>query len=346
MKFFRLCTGLVLLLAILVLGGVGGTQRAVAQTASTTADSVPVITNNTAGPGIIVTKIGDTPTPVGDYVVGPGRAEVTVKPGQSVTQLIMITNRMSDARVFRLSVEDMSGSADGSKNVVLLGDQKGPYSLKDYITFPVDTVTLNLNERAQIPVTITMPLNAEPGGYYGAVLVSTVQSDAVVSDPTAPRSPIVARIGTLFFITVPGDINVSGSVTDFSTLNHQSWFQSGPINLTITFQNTGSMHLNPYGEVDVTNMFGEPVGFVTLDPWFVLPQSLRLREVTWNRELLLGRYTFTTKINRGYGDIVDEKVIHIWVLPWKFLAGTFVAVLVLFLLIRFFLRTFELKRRR
>ena len=326
---FRPYTSLALAAILVLVSGVfGGSTQALAQevTATTMPSSTPPIAS-----GISVTKIGGTTTPVGDYVVGPGRSEVTVKPGESITRMITVTNRMSDTRTFDLSVEDMSGSADGSKNVVLLGDQHGPYSLKDYITFPTTTITLNLNERAEIPVTITMPPNAEPGGYYGAVLVSTVQNSVVENTADAPRSPIIARIGTLFFITVPGDANVSGSLADFSTTNHQWWYESGPVKLNIAYKNTGSVHLNPYGEIHVTNMLGEEVGFVTLDPWFVLPQSLRLREVTWNRELLLGRYTITTKINRGYDNEVDEKVIHIWVIPWKFLAGTFVAVVALFL---------------
>ena len=103
---------------------------------------------------------------VGDFVIGPGKVELTIKPGQTVTRNISVTNRISDKRTFALAVEDMSGSADPSKAVVLLGDQSGPYSLKNYFSFPNNTFTLALGERAQIPVTITMPPNAEPGGYY------------------------------------------------------------------------------------------------------------------------------------------------------------------------------------
>ena len=282
---------------------------------------------------------------VGDFVVGPGRQEVIVKPGETVTAIMTVTNRITDGRTFSLAVEDMSGSADASEAVVLLGDQAGPYTLKDYITFPSKTFKLNLGERAQIPVSITMPVNAEPGGYYGAVLVSTVQDNAEKQPDTMARSPIIARIGTLFFITVPGDANIDGSVTEVTTKNNKWWYQKGPIDFGILFENTGSVHLNPYGEVQITNMLGENVGFVELEPWFVLPKSLRLREVTWDRELLLGRYAITTKVNRGYDNIIDENVIHIWVLPWKLLLGIFTGLVVLILIVRFVLSSFEFKRK-
>jgi len=302
--------------------------------------SSPVI----SGPTVKIEKIADTPTPVGDYVVGPGRTEVRINPGETVTRYITVANRIASGRAFSFSVEDMSGTADGSENVVLLGDQSGPYSLRDYISFPTEAVTLDLNTRATIPVTISMPPDAEPGGYYGAVLVST--HEVLTEDSaTGARSPMIARVGTLFFITVPGASDVAGELLDVSTTNQQVWYQSGPVDINILFENKGSVHLNPYGEVRVTNMLGDEVGFVKLDPWFVLPKSLRVREITWDREFLLGRYNFTVQVNRGYEDIVDTRSFVIWVLPWKIVLGVFVAIFFVLFIIRFFFRTFEFKRR-
>ena len=282
---------------------------------------------------------------VGDFVVGPGRTEVTVKPGESVTRMMTLTNRVADGKTFYVEVEDMSGSADGSEAVVLLGDVVGPYTLKDYITFNGKNIYLDLGERAQIPVTITMPVNAEPGGYYGAVLVSTVQDVAEKDENSVAQSPIIARIGTLFFITVPGEAEVSGSVTDVSTTNDRWWYQKGPINLNILFENTGSVHLNPYGAVSIYNMFGEEVGNIELEPWFVLPKSLRLREISWDRELLFGRYAFEVTVERGYGNLIDTNTVYVWVMPWKIIGGIFGGIFVLILTLRFFARTFEFKRR-
>ncbi len=322
-------------------------SMAFAQEATTTATSSETGTTTPAASGGSDLKIDTVSVPdgaVGDYVVGPGKVEVTVAPGETVTRYISLTNRVSSDRTFEMTVEDMSGSADGTEAVVLLGDQKGPYSMRDYISFPTPMVTLDLGERVQLPVTITMPPNAEPGGYYGAVLVSTVQeSESEVTG--APRSPIVARVGTLFFITVPGEAERASTLVSFDTINSERWFQSGPIDLQIVHENTGSVHLNPYGEVSVTNMLGEQVGFVELEPWFVLPKAMRLREISWDRELLFGRYTFTAKINRGYDNVIDESSLVIWVLPWKFLAAGFVALFLVTLLVRLFFSTFEFKRR-
>lgn len=282
---------------------------------------------------------------VGDFVVGPGLAEIEVAPGETITQDIMVTNRISESRLFKIEIEDITGSADGSRSVSLTGDVAGPYSLRDWISFPEDSFTLELGERARIPVTITVPLDAEPGGFYGSVLISTDRTADNPEGSNVPRQPLIARIGSLFFVTVAGETERSGKVLELKTITDSAWYEEGPIELGILYENTGSVHLNPYGELAVTNMFGEEVGFVELEPWFVLPGSLRVREVVWDREFLLGRYTVTAKVNRGYDDIVDEVSTTFWVLPWKIVLGTFAILFIVIFALRTFFRTFEFKRK-
>jgi hypothetical protein len=112
-----------------------------------------------------------------------------------------------------------------------------------------------------------------------------------------------------------------GSLLEFSTKNAERFFTSGPISLLTTFENTGSVHLNPYGEIRVTNILGEEVGMSIIDPWFVLPNALRTREIVWDRPFLFGRYTFTLSLNRGYDDIIDESQVVVWVIPWQVPVG-------------------------
>jgi hypothetical protein len=281
---------------------------------------------------------------VGDFVVGPGRAEITVSPGETIVQEISVTNRISPHRKFHLEVEDIYGTNDASAAAKLSGSEKGPYSIRDYISFPSDTFELDLGERARIPVTITVPADAEPGGFYGSILVSTERT-AESGEDTGSRSPIIARIGSLVFLTVRGDVEVGGQTKSISTVGNKWWYEKGPIDFSILYENTGAIHVNPYGEISITNMLGEEVGFVELDPWFVLPKSLRSREITWDREFLLGRYKVTAKINRGYDDKIDEVTTTFWVLPWKIVGGSFLIFFIVIFGIRTFLRTFEFKRK-
>lgn len=282
----------------------------------------------------------------GDFVVGPGKVDISLEPGQMKVANMIVTNRMGEPKTFIFEIEDVAGG-DDDQSVVLLGDDRGPYTLKDYISIPHIEFTLEHMQRATIPVTVSLPADAEPGGRYGSVLVSTVSRDADLdgAETTAPSSAIISRIGTLFFVSTPGSTDINGELVSFDTVASKSLFTTGPIDFGLVFENTGSLHLNPYGEISVTNMTGEEVGFVEIDPWFSLPQSVRTREISWNKELLVGRYTATARINRGYEDIVDELSVTFWVVPWKPLIVTFVGLLLFFLLIRFIASRFEFKRK-
>ena len=311
-------------------------------TTETAATSTAAVTSAPASWYRVETITGNIE--VGDFLVGPGRAEIQVAPGETVIQEISVTNRISDDRVFKLEVEDIVGSSDGSAAASLVGSGRGPFSVQDYISFPEDEFTLALGERARIPVMITVPPNITPGGYYGSVLVSTVRAPGS-TEGNVPTSPIIARVGSLFFIRVTGEAEVQAEVQSITTMDNKWWYEEGPIDFGILTENTGTVHVNPYGEVSITNMFGEEVGFLQMEPWYVLPKSLRIREFTWDREFLLGRYTATAQINRGYDDIVDEVSVSFWVLPWKIVGGIFVSLFVVIFLIRAFFRTFEFKRK-
>ena len=253
-----------------------------------------------------------------DFVVGPGKFEVELSPGESTTVALNVSNRMGETKRFRLEFEDVAGSESGEQSVMLLGDQRGPYTLKDYLEIPYMEFDLEHAKKAIIPVTITLPADAEPGGHYGTVVISTVTQKGSEGDETvAPSTPIVSRIGALFFIKSPGEELADGSLKEFSTKGNQTVFTKPNIDFTLVYENTGSVHLNPYGEMRVFNMIGDEVGYQELTPWFALPDSVRLREFTWSRDFLIGRYTAKAYINRGYDDIVDEASIVFWIVFTK-----------------------------
>lgn len=111
------------------------------------------------------------------------------------------------------------------------------------------------------------------------------------------------------------------------------------------FRNSGNVHLAPYGTITITDMFGRVIDVLPVDAYFSLPESLRSREITWNPSVLLGRYTATVNLNRSYDDITDKATVSLWVIPWKMVFVLFLALLILSILIRFFARRFEVKRK-
>lgn len=280
----------------------------------------------------------------GDFVVGPGKFDLSITPGASEQVTITVTNRTGQEKLFRLTTEDVAGSNDTETPSLLLGDDRGPYTLKDLIDVPADRFMVGPGERVTIPVTVSLPSDAEPGGRYGSLLVQTASTKSA-DTANRPSAAIVSRIAVLFFVTTPGELDQSGKFIDFTTVPDKTYFTAAPITFGLLYENTGTVHTNPAGEISITNLFGQEVGYLEVPPWFALPQSLRLREVDWNRETLLGRYTAKARVYRGYDDIIDSKTITFWVIDWRIVSAIAISIVILFLIIRFISKRFTLVRR-
>jgi hypothetical protein len=337
-----------ILCAAIILALPGFALAQVEETEATASDisAVPAVVDERVLPATYRLEPLPNEDVYGDFVVGPGKVEVELSPGTSRVVTLSVSNRTGEPRRFEITVEDAEGTQDPNTPVQLLGEDVGPYTLKDYVSIPDRTFILDHGQKVHIPVTVNLPANAEPGGRYGSVLVSTFAVERPATDASVPRSAIISRIGTLFFVTTPGLETREGSLVDFTTAPVRSLYATGPITFGIYFENTGNVHLNPYGEVRIKNMLGEEVGVLELDPWFAMPESLRLREVTWDRAWLFGRYVAEAQINRGYGNIVDTRTYTFWVINWYVLGGGLLAVTIFLLLVRFITSRFEFRRKR
>lgn len=284
---------------------------------------------------------------VGDFVVGPGKIELSLLPGQSRTIELVVSNRMGDERIFSIAVEDVRGSENPEQTVVLLGDGRGPHSVRDYLSFTETQFVLPHARRARVPVTVSVPADAEPGGYYGSVLLTTTSNRTDLDNGMGARgaAAVVSRIGVLFFITVPGDVEKDGALESFSLRGDQQFFLKGPIAFQMLFRNSGNVHLNPFGQIEIRNILGRTVDRVVVEPWFALPDSLRLREVIWEQNGLIGRYTAVASVNRGYDGIVETAEVTFWVVPVVPIALAFGGIFLVVLLVWFLKRRFVIARR-
>lgn len=281
----------------------------------------------------------------GDFVLGPGKTELFMEPGESITRKLTVTNRLGKEMNFKVEIEDFTGSHDPDKTTVLLGDEKGPYSLRDYLNPEEESFTLQHGQRISLPIKISIPEDAEPGGLYGAVIVSTtpVPIEGEEIDEAAGQVQLISRVGTLFFVRVKGDIEEDGLLTGFST--DKKYLQKSPVSFNLLYENRGNTHLVPYGTIEIKNLLGKKVGEVEVDPYFSMPDSMRTRTVDWDGGFLLGRYKATLLLNRGYEDIIDRKDFYFWVIPWKLVSTIGLALLLIIFFFAWVISRFEIKKK-
>ncbi len=281
-----------------------------------------------------------------DFIVEPTKQEIILNPGEVDTRSVYITSRIKTPTAFRVEIEDIVGSEDPNTPVILLGGDRSPYSLKDYLHPDIQEFTLKFGDKIQIPINVNLPSTAAPGGFYAAVIISNAPSKEGTSTAGISSTKVISRIASLFLVRITGPVNQNGHLDDFKIKDPKPIYQKADLTFQIYFKNEGTIHLVPYGTIDIKNMWGQVVSTVPVDAYFSLPQSLRYREVQWNSPLAIGRYTATLNLHRGYGDTVDQKIIAFWIIPWKIIIITLLIIIVLVGLVYFFVKNFELKKKK
>ena len=287
--------------------------------------------------------------PQNDFVVEPGKTEIFANPGETVTKNITITNRIGKTVKFKLTTEDMIGTSDPLSPIRLLGDEVGPYSVKNFIQPEINEFSLDLGEKITIPVKVSIPLDAEPRGYYGALIVSN-EPDVIESEQstqTEGKARLISRIGSLFLLRINGEGKESGNLEDFKIIGpKQSFYENRPSGFEIAFKNTGNVHLVPHGLITIRNILGKTIGEIPVDAYFSLPDSVRYREVLWEAGTGIGRYTANLSLYPGYGNENQELSIAFWIIPWKILIATFIGLVIFISLVYYILTRFELKKKK
>lgn len=295
-----------------------------------------------------IQKLANVPVE-NDFTLGPGKIEVFLDSGEETTRNLMVTNRLGKVMDFKVEIEDFEGSPTGAQAAVLLGEKQGPYSLRDYLKPELTEFTLAHGERMVLPIEISIPEGMEPGGLYGSVLILTSPPEEVPErekEVVKGQVRIVGRIGSLFFVRVKGEVTEEGALEKFGTADSKRFYQESPISFSVLYQNTGNVHLAPYGIIEVKNILGKKIGEIGIDPYFAMPESLRYIEVKWERGLGLGLYTATLYLNRGYDDIIDEAKISFWILPWRIILISGIAIFLIFWLLWWFIANFEVRKKR
>jgi hypothetical protein len=265
----------------------------------------------------------------GSFSIAPAKVEVSLNPGQTVEREITVVNNLGRTSAFQVSVQDISPSSDENNPINLLGNDRGPYSLKNYVKPQLSDFVLRNGEAKTVAVTITIPKVAPPTGLYGAVTIS-----AYAASSSNANVKIFSSLGALYFVKINGPVTEVGGLTDFRL--RSGWLVIGdrqPV-FEIIFHNEGNIYLNPYGFIGVKKWGRGIATKFEVKPWFVLPNSSRLREITATSTLSSGLYRADLFQNRGYNNVVDTK--SIWFLKLSVWLASLLSIIILAIIYLFY----------
>ncbi len=263
----------------------------------------------------------------GSFVVRPAKVEISGLPGETVETTISLMNQLGSPATFTVSFEDVAGSENPDDPAMLLGGKRGPYPLRDILRGP-KTVSLVDGQEKLLTISAVIPADASPGGLYGSVIFTPVRQKTdgnIIPD---------SRIGVLVFLRVNGEVKEEGTLKDFAYEGGRVVFGAPSVDTvaSILFENTGSVHLSPYGTIAVSSLFGTPQE-VSIDPWYVLPKSVRNRTLPVGETLSYGRNTLLLTLHSGYGEKTDTRELVVWVFPSQRAIGITLAVLAVLLVL-------------
>ncbi|KKU58984.1 MAG: hypothetical protein UX82_C0030G0012, partial [Microgenomates group bacterium GW2011_GWE1_47_12] len=217
-------------------------------------------------------------------VVSPPRIDITANPGETIQKTIKITNDSADrelilqARTFDFIVQDNLGTP-----IRVTETASGRYLASPWFTLERSELVIPPKSTTQLVAIITIPQDALPGGHYAGVFFEPVTNRGGKNTV----SYTTTQVGSLFGITIAGDIKYDALVKSFQTKLNFNEF--GPIDFTAELENQSDTHIRPTTKIVIHDMLGRQLTELPLDEVNIFPYTSRLLNGTWNQVWGFGR---------------------------------------------------------
>jgi len=268
----------------------------------------------------------------------PPKQEVLINPGETYTTEVKFSNQ-SDTNitgtvtVSDFIVEDSSGTPVFLDNPQVIGTTTiaAKYSPAKWTTLGVDRAMIQSKSNFAIPVTISVPKNAAPGGRYVAVLFQPNNDITVNGNSQGQIQAVKIRLASLIYIRVAGPITESASVIKFQA---PGFLEYGPVLVATSVMNNGDYHVTPQGTVTMVDMFGRTIAKADLDSKNIFPGTSRDYTTILGEKLMFGKFNLT--LNATYGENNDKVLtssLVLWIFPWKVATAILLGLVIIILVI-------------
>lgn len=264
--------------------------------------------------------------------VSPVRSDVEVMPGETGTVPVTVSN-LTNATVFvhPSSNDFVATDESGTPGLILNENEYAPsHSLKRFMG-PLADISIPAGQAKTVNVVITVPKDARPGGYFGAIRFAPTDPDG------GGQVNMSASVASLILLTVPGDVKERIELTNFDILQSgvaNSNFRDGDnLAASFRFKNDGDIQIGPFGKLTVKK--GDTVvfesDFNTKQPReVILPDSARRWNIPLDGIDGFGHYTVLATFTYGKTNQTIEVTKAFWVVPWFviIIAGVLVLLLI------------------
>lgn len=298
-----------------------------------------LLTNGLSGAVFAQTRNLSSPDSVG-IQVSPVIDDFEISAGQTTERQMEIAGLTKQTVTYFPIVMNFEADKETGKPVFFDNAERfSKYALSSWVSFPVETVTIEPGEKEILRYTVTAPNDASPGGHYGAVLLATKAPEL---NDEGILVGIVGLIGTLLLATVPGDLTEQLVVTNYIT---PTLLLAPPANFDVTISNLGNIHLRPVGGITIRNWFGNQTKYIPINEsnGAILPESQRHFANSWQFSWsAIGRYTANLSLSYGAEKSVAELRVF-YIIPYWFLIA--LAALIVLIIATIIMRRHRQKKQ-
>ncbi len=254
-------------------------------------------------------------------------------PGQTISDRVSVFNFTAEPITFMLYPADAQpAKGTGAFSLQLPDPETGaapqPVDAGTWISVPVTSFTAEPGTRTDVPITIAVPLDAEPGDHAGGVVAVNTKVQEGEGDL---KVDVKRAVGARVYVRVEGPLNPELTVSDVSvSTGGMAWLApiTGPGDATAAFTitNTGNVRMAPTVTVKVKDLFGRTVKTVEAEEFQELIPGASI-EATANLGALSGfgpRYTL--EVTTTSPEATQTSSAAFWVVPWLLILLIVVAV--------------------
>jgi len=227
------------------------------------------------------------------------------------------------------------GELGRGKFIPIASDDDSNTTLASWIEISGGPHMIPPEQTKEVQFFVDVPEDASPGGHFAAILIGTEPPQS--EDNLAVLTSQV--VTTLFFTRVEGNVIEKGDIREFSATD--PFIPDPNAEFVLRFENKGNVHLQPRGNILITNMWGKERGTIPINHQShfgnVLPESIREFNFTWKGEKSIteiGRYKAIATLAYGKDGIKNTTAItYFWVIPVKATLMTLVGVIAFILFV-------------
>jgi hypothetical protein len=221
-------------------------------------------------------------------------------------------------------VEDFT--AKGEEGQVAL-TEGGQYSVVNWVTFSPGTFTLKPGQMQEVDASVNVPLGSG-GGRYGSLVFSVSGQAADIS--RGEQAIVAQEVASLFLVNVNGPKIEKLTLEAFSA---PKFLEFGPVPFTVSYANSGNVHLKPQGIINIVDMFGKKAAGIVVSGFNVFPGAKRTVTPTWDKKMVIGKFTADAVIytNGTTNDTLTGTTTFI-VFPIRIAAIILLVLIVIFLM--------------